>query len=80
MSSDRTGALVNGALMAIGALGMIDNLAVHWLIGLHRALPGPWAPEVEVGLAGLSLSLLLVGLGREIRARQCRRHSEEPTR
>ena len=78
--SDRSGALVNGALIAIGTLGVIDNVVVHWLLRLHRAVPGPWATEVEIALVVLSLGLLLVGLGREIRARRGLRHPEVPMR
>ncbi len=77
--SDRTGALVNGALIAIGTLGVIDNLAVHWLLGLHRAVPGRWAAAAEVALVALSLALLLIGLGRELHARRGLRQAEKPS-
>ena len=77
---DRSGALVNGALIPIGTLGVIDNVVVHWLLGLHRAVPGPWATEGEIALIVLSLGLLLVGLGREVRARRNLHQVEESTR
>ncbi len=79
VGGDRSGALVNGALIAIGTLGVIDNLVVHWLIGLHRAVPGPWATNVEIALVVLSLGLLVAGLGRETRARRGLRHAEKST-
>lgn len=35
--SERNDAVPNGALIALGALAILDN--VHWLFGLHRAVP-----------------------------------------
>jgi uncharacterized membrane protein len=67
---DRTGALRNGALIGIGALAIVDNIVAHWLLGLHRAIPGPWAGPVEVGLVVLGAGMLAVGLWRERRARR----------
>lgn len=69
---DRTGSLVNGALIAVGTLGVVDNLVAHWLLGLHRAVPGPWATRVEVALVVLSVASLACGLWRERRARERR--------
>ena len=57
-------------LIALGALAIVDNLVAHWLLGLHRAVPGPWAFPVEVGLVVLGAGLLLIGLWRERRARR----------
>ena len=67
----RTGAMVNGALIAVGVLGIVDNVVAHWLLGLHRAVPGPYATLVEVILVVLSAGLLLLGVGQEARARRC---------
>jgi uncharacterized membrane protein len=70
LRSERTDALVNGALIALGALAIVDNVVVHWLLGLHRAVPGPWAGAVEAGLVLLGAGLLAVGVWRERRARR----------
>jgi uncharacterized membrane protein len=67
--SVRTDALVNGALIAAGAITIVDNVVAHWLLGLHRAVPGPAADVVEPFLVVLGAILLLVGLVRELRAR-----------
>jgi uncharacterized membrane protein len=67
--SVRTDALINGALIAAGAIAIIDNVVAHWLLGLHRAVPGPAADVVEPLLVGLGAILLLVGVVREVRAR-----------
>ncbi len=69
-NADRNDALVNGALIAIGVLGIVDNLVVHWILGLHRAVPGPHAMLVEVVLVVGSGGLLTLGLWREARARR----------
>ena len=69
MQDDRTDALVNGALISIGALAIVDNIVAHWILGLHRAVPGPWAMPVEIGLVLLGVGMLAVGLWHERRAR-----------
>ena len=73
----RTGALINGALIAIGALGVVDNVVVHWVLGLHRAVPGPYALEVELALVALSAGLLVLGLWRESRAKRTSKAQRE---
>lgn len=69
-NTDRNSALINGALIALGALAIVDNILAHWLLGLHRAVPGAWAVYVEVGLVVLGTMLLSLGLWREVRARR----------
>lgn len=67
---ERNDAMINGALIALGALGIIDNVVFHWTLELHRAIPGPHALTVEVVLVILSAGLLVVGIWREGRARR----------
>jgi uncharacterized membrane protein len=67
---DRAGALVNGALIGIGALAIVDNIVAHWILGLHRAVPGPWATPVEIGVVLLGVGMLAAGLWHERRARR----------
>lgn len=45
--------MLNGALIALGALAILDNVVVHWLLGWHRAVPGPHALTVEWSLIAL---------------------------
>jgi uncharacterized membrane protein len=68
--TSRNDALMNGGLIAVGALAIIDNVVAHWVIGLHRAVPGAWTTTTEAGLLVLGFVLLAVGLGREWRARR----------
>lgn len=68
--NDRTDALVNGALIGIGILAIVDNIVAHWLLGLHRAVPGPWAGPVEIGLVVLGAGMTAFGLWRERYARR----------
>lgn len=70
MHRERTDALVNGGLISVGALGVVDNIVAHWLLSLHRAVPGPYAIPVEVTLVVLSAGLLVLRLWREVRARR----------
>lgn len=62
--------MLNGALIALGALGVADNVVVHWLLQLHRAVPGEHALAVEIGLVAGSVVLLAIGIARERRARR----------
>lgn len=66
----RTDAMINGALIALGSFGILDNAVFHWLLELHRAIPGPHALEVELALVAGSIVLLFLGIGREYRARK----------
>lgn len=68
--NQRNDALINGALIAIGTLGVLDNVIVHWMLKLHRAVPGPHAFAIELGLVAVSIALLILGSWREWRARQ----------
>jgi uncharacterized membrane protein len=69
--TERTGAMANGALIALGATAILDNLVAHWLLGLHRAVPDTSvAVVVETALVAVGIALLLVGLVRERHARR----------
>ena len=71
MKDNRNGALMDGALISIGVLAIVDNIVAHWLLGLHRAVPGPWAIYVEVGLVALGVGMAAYGLWRERWVRRC---------
>ena len=73
--SQRTDALINGALIALGALGVADNVVVHWVLRLHRAVPGEQALRVELALVAVSSGLLAFGIWREWRARRAGKSS-----
>lgn len=68
--SSRNGALVNGILLAVGAAAVVDNIVGHWVLDLHRAVPGDAAGEVEVGLVVAGVVAFVVGLSREVSARR----------
>ncbi len=70
---ERNDALLNGALIGLGELAVLDNVIAHWLLRLHRAIPGPLAGYVEVGLVVLGSGMLIGGIWRELRARNVRR-------
>lgn len=69
-TSPRNGALVNGILLAVGATAVVDNIVAHWVLDLHRAVPGDAAGEVEVGLVIGGAVAFVVGLSRELHARR----------
>ena len=63
----RTDAMVNGMLISLGLAGIIDNLLIHWILGLHRL--GPWGDPftfyLEAALVILGALLVVLGLVRE---------------
>jgi hypothetical protein len=66
----RNDAMVNGGLIALGALGIIDNVVVHWILGWHRAIEDhPHNLQIEVGIVAASAAMLTAGVWRERRAR-----------
>jgi hypothetical protein len=69
---ERNDAMINGAMIALGGLGILDNVLFHWILQLHRAVPGPYALHVEVVIVILSGALLALGIWRERRARRQR--------
>jgi uncharacterized membrane protein len=65
----RNSAMVNGALIALGTLGIIDNVLFHWILQLHRAVPGPSAIVIELALVIVSFGVLLLEVLHELRER-----------
>jgi uncharacterized membrane protein len=68
--SDRRQPFLNGAMVALGVVAVVDNVVSHWILGLHRAVPGPAAAAVEASLVVLGVVLVTVGLVRETRQRR----------
>jgi uncharacterized membrane protein len=58
---------LNGALMALGAMAVVDNVIAHWLLDLHRAIPGPYALHVEIALIAIGAAMFTAGFWRERR-------------
>jgi uncharacterized membrane protein len=56
---------VHGALVALGALAVLDTAVLHWALGWHR-LNQAWSHEAnlvaEVGLVLLGAAMLAAGL------------------
>ena len=65
---DRT---VNGALVALGVLAVVDNVVFHWLLAFHRFKTG-WPGSVYVEVAGVADGVVMVvaGVRREWTARR----------
>jgi hypothetical protein len=70
-SRGRNDAMLNGALIALGTLGVFDNVMVHWILGWHRAIEdSPHNLEIEIGIVVASSAMLVAGIVRERRARR----------
>jgi hypothetical protein len=69
--SSRTSANINGALIVIGLLGTVDNVLLHWILGLHRLIDGSeYTLHAEILLVFASTLILAIGIYREWSARQ----------
>jgi uncharacterized membrane protein len=70
MSAIPWNTLVNGALIAVGALAIIDNVVFHWLLGFHRLIEG-WDYNLygEAFLVALGVAMIALGVARERRRR-----------
>jgi uncharacterized membrane protein len=70
-TAGRSDAMINGALIALGALGIFDNVVIHWILGWHRAIEdSPYALHLEIGIVAASTAMLVTGVVRERRARR----------
>jgi uncharacterized membrane protein len=69
--SQRTSANLNGALIVMGLLGTIDNVLIHWILGLHRLIEdSEYTLHAEILLLIASAGFLAIGLYREWTARR----------
>lgn len=70
-SNERNRILVNGSLISLGLVAVLDNIFSHWLFKWHRILPDETLSEyLEIALFILGLVLLGIGVYREIKDRR----------
>lgn len=66
----RSSALINGALISLGAVSILDNIISHWLLKWHRVLPDhKLSGFVEVAIFVLGIVMLSAGIYREVKGR-----------
>lgn len=70
-SPARRNAMLNGALVGMGAVAVLDTVVVHWILDLHRTFDGPtWAVlSTEIATVALGVALVVIGVWREAAAR-----------
>ena len=67
----RNGILINGSLISLGLVAVLDNIISHWLFKWHRILPDrTLSLYLEITLFILGLVLLGIGIYREIKERR----------
>ena len=67
----RNNALVNGALISIGSLAVMDNIISHWIFKWHRILPDRvLSGFIEVAIFILGIVMLAIGIYREVKVRK----------
>lgn len=61
----RSDSLLAGALMALGALAVVDNVVFHWWLGFHR-FNQAWSHElnlaVEASVVLTGIAMLVIGV------------------
>jgi hypothetical protein len=76
------GTAVNGALIAMGALAVVDNVIVHWILGWHRLIDD-WSHEAnlaaESAMILLGAVMLAIGVRGERSQLRARRSGQSPT-
>lgn len=69
--SKRNRILINGSLISLGLVAILDNVFSHWIFKWHRILPDKTLSEyLEVALFILGLILFGIGFYREIKDRR----------
>ncbi len=62
-----TDGMLAGALIALGALAVIDNVVFHWWLGFHR-FNDAWSHQANLAIEGAllvaGLAMLAIGLRR----------------
>lgn len=68
---ERNRAFINGSLISLGAVAILDNIISHWIFKWHRILPDETLSEyLEVALFISGLIFLGIGLYRKIKDRR----------
>ncbi|WP_368487467.1 hypothetical protein [Clostridium sp. BJN0013] len=74
-NNERNRILINGSLISLGLIAILDNIFSHWLFKWHRILPNKTlSGYLEVTLFILGLILLAIGVFREIKDRRIKSH------
>ena len=70
-NNERNRILINGSLISLGLIFVLDNIFSHWLFKWHRILPDETLSRyLEVTLFIIGLILLAIGVFREIKDRK----------
>jgi uncharacterized membrane protein len=63
--------LLNGMLISVGLIAILDNVISHWIFKWHRILPDETLSkylEITIFIAGIIL--LVIGIYREVKERK----------
>lgn len=63
--------MLNGMLISVGLIAVLDNVISHWLFKWHRILPDEMLSKyLEIALFIAGIVLLVLGIYREIKGRK----------
>lgn len=67
----RNHVLLNGMLISVGLIAILDNIISHWIFKWHRILPDETLSEyLEIALFIAGIVMLGLGIYREIKGRR----------
>lgn len=69
----RNHVLLNGMLISIGLIAVLDNVISHWIFKWHRILPDETLSKyLEIALFIVGIIMFVLGIYREIKGRKAK--------
>ena len=63
--------MINGMLISVGLIAILDNVVSHWFFKWHRILPDETLSKyLEIALFIAGIILLVIGIYREVKGRK----------
>lgn len=70
-NKERNHVLLNGMLISVGLIAVLDNIISHWIFKWHRISPDETLSKyLEIALFVVGIILLVTGIYREVKARK----------
>ena len=72
-NKERNHVLLNGMLISVGLIAVLDNIISHWIFKWHRILPDETLSEyLEIALFIIGMLMFGLGIYREAKGRKAK--------